>query len=53
MDSSAVLSGTHLLDIEGVSLTKKFDESILTISMLTALDLAQNQVICITFISNF
>ncbi len=45
MDSSAIVSGAHLMDTDGGLVAKaNLNMSLITICMLTALDLARNQV---------
>lgn len=45
MDSSDIISGAHLLDSEHGGVEKnKMSMSLITLSMLTAIDLARNQV---------
>jgi hypothetical protein len=45
LDSTTILSGTHLMDTEGGQLAKTdLNMSIITLCMLTAIDLARKQV---------
>ncbi|CAF2785557.1 unnamed protein product [Rotaria sp. Silwood2] len=44
LDSTTIISGTHLMDTDGGSIEKKdLNMSLITICMLTAIDLARNQ----------
>ncbi len=45
MDSTTIVSGAHLMDTEGGQMEKSnLNMSLITICMLTAIDLARNQV---------
>jgi len=45
LDSTTIASGTHLMDTEGGQIDKtNLNMSLITICMLTAIDLARNQV---------
>ncbi|CAF5146576.1 unnamed protein product, partial [Rotaria magnacalcarata] len=45
LDSATIISGAHLMDTEGGQLPKSdLNSSLITICMLTAMDLVRNQV---------
>jgi len=45
LDSTTIVSGTHLMDTEGGQIEKtNLNISLITLCMLTAIDLARNQV---------